>query len=38
MPSGPGKLEYFNDRMAFLMFSIVSMTVVRGISKVVGEV
>ena len=36
MPSGPGKLEYFNDRMAFLMYSIVNTTIVREISKVVG--
>ena len=35
MLSGPRKLECFNDRMAFLMFSIVNTTMVRGISKVV---
>ena len=38
MPSGPGKLECFNDRIACLLFSIVNTTIVRGISKVVGEV
>ena len=38
MLSGPGKLECFNDQMAFFMFSIVNTIMVRGISKVVGEV
>ena len=34
----PGKLECFNDRMVFLMFFVVKMTMVRGISRVEGEV